>query len=398
MARCAVTLLTLVLLTVALPLLAWPGTTAAEQEQNRLKLQQLRKDEKQKGYLAHLYHQAQSFLALSPARRDVLRKLDEELHQLPLAQRKHLEKVMKHYVGWLQLLPADQRQQIETTPDRDAKLDLIKKLREEQWIKTLPKFNRDQLADLQGPPRKALIADLKKQQWKSRVEWELASRHFDALWLTKAPKKKPTQVPESLEELFPDAQKYAREYLQYQVRPEQWQELEKAQGHWPWFPYLLVKLADDNPLALPSPNQWPKKIADLPADLANRLNLKMDKQTSKALEALEEKWPAFAAKVAELMDRKKPILRFDLWPAKFEHLSPNVRHFVENELRPLLVVKEDKDLLEKAEGRWPEYPEAIQTLARKFYLEVPWQTLPAPAGKLPANPPFIQLWDGYRLP
>jgi hypothetical protein len=48
---------------------------------------------------------------------------------------------------------------------------------------------------------------------------------------------------------------------------------------------------------------------------------------------------------------------------------------------------DDKLRLIRAEGKWPEYPTAIQEIAKKHNLDVPWHTLPGPRER----------WDRYRL-
>jgi hypothetical protein len=66
---------------------------------------------------------------------------------------------------------------------------------------------------------------------------------------------------------------------------------------------------------------------------------------------------------------------------------------VDTELKPLLTPAE-AELLNKAHGRWPEYPETIQKLAHSYYLTVPWQTLPP---QILPNSSGLSLWDSYRL-
>ena len=45
-------------------------------------------------------------------------------------------------------------------------------------------------------------------------------------------------------------------------------------------------------------------------------------------------------------------------------------------------------LYNTAEGKWPDYPNTIQELARRHQLEVPWHTLPGQRKN----------WDNYRPP
>jgi hypothetical protein len=171
------------------------------------------------------------------------------------------------------------------------------------------------------------------------------------------------------------------------VPAEQWQDLKNAQGHWPWFPYLLVKLADDHPLALPNETKWPRAVEDLPDEIRVRL-IKANVDFEKTLQPLQNQYPALVAKIADLVNRNEPTpLRWDLWPTKTQQLSSPVRTFLEKELQNLLTA-EEKEKLKNAEGKWPEFPVMLQELARSHQLKIPWQTFP---------PPQAKFCDYYRL-
>jgi hypothetical protein len=298
----------------------------------------------------------------------------------------HLQQVMKNYVAWLAQLSQEEREQIEEAPDADARLSRIGHLREQQWIATLPKADRDRLDKLNEQERHKVIAKLKRQHFKWRVEWQLAMNHWESLQATRV-KKKPDHMYERIDDL-PEGQFGVRSYVQNVLRhlakPARWNKLLAAEGHWPWFPYVLVRLADDYPPALPGDKPWPVRLEDLPQEIKSRLKEgDMDK-----LKALEGQWPAFVGKVAALIDRKKPTeLRYDLWPTRHAELSPAVREFLEREFKDQLTPQEEADL-QATEG-WPAYPQAIEELARKYYLTVPWQSLP------PVSPG--DLWNTYRI-
>jgi hypothetical protein len=372
-------------LLLAIPVVAVPVTTPAEQEQNRQRIQKLRKENK--AYLAQLRQQAQAFLTLPPERANQLRQLDRDLYALPPAYRMHLQQVMKNYVTWLTRLSPEEREEIEQAPDADARLSRIGHLREQQWIATLPKVDRVRLGNLNEQERHKEIAKLKRQQFKWHVEWQLAMNHWEALQAPKF-KKKSEHLFERLDDL-PEGQlgvrSYVHDLLRHLAKPTRWNKLLAAEGHWPWFPYVLVKLADDYPAALPGDKPWPVRLEDLPPEIKSRLK---DGDTNQ-LKALEGEWPAFAARVATLIDRKKPSeVRYDLWPTRRADLSPAVREFLDQELKDQLTPAEEGEL-QAAEGSWPAYPQAIRILARKYYLIVPWQSLPpVPPG---------DLWNTYRI-
>jgi hypothetical protein len=383
----------LVALLLGVPALALPHTTPMEREQNRAKLQQLRKEDSKESreYLAHLYHQSHAFLALPAERREQVRQLDRELHELPPAYRQRLQQVMKKYVLWLHQLTPAQRQQIEQADGKEERLQIIKQMRREQWLAALPKKHRDTLAVLQGAEWDREAAAIQQQEFRWRIEWKLAFRHWEPLLAPKFKKVHELQMPDSFDKLSNDARIFAKDYLRHWVPAERWDQLEKAQGQWPWFPYLLVKLADDYPLALPPANSWPLQLSDLPPEIDMRLRKAGGPNYKSLLESRQGKWPDFAAKVAELMERPH---KYELWPTQFKELSQPVRAFLENELKPVLTPN-DRALLNQSENSWPQYPQTIQQLAKKYYLSVPWRSIPDPPQPASAIKPWP--WDSYRI-
>ena len=165
---------------------------------------------------------------------------------------------------------------------------------------------------------------------------------------------------------------------------EEEDRLEKAQGHWPLYPVTLVALADKHPPALPGP-KGPKAYAELPTEVKNKLKFKNGKDPPKLLKA-EGRWPAFAIAVSSFAAAKKNVvLPHELWPTSKSGLSAPMQSFVDNKLRKVLA-DDEKARLGNAEGKWPDYPNAIQDLARKHDLQVPWHTLPGARER----------WDSYR--
>jgi hypothetical protein len=78
--------------------------------------------------------------------------------------------------------------------------------------------------------------------------------------------------------------------------------------------------------------------------------------------------------------------RYELWPYRPWQLSPEVKKFVEERL-PKRLSADEKALLAQSEGKWPDYPQTIQGLAKRHSLQVPWQTLPGQR----------KAWDFYRI-
>jgi hypothetical protein len=118
-----------------------------------------------------------------------------------------------------------------------------------------------------------------------------------------------------------------------------------------------------------------------------RIRLGKKSKKSKVLKA-QKSWPNFASAVADLAARKsnKGPLPHELWPTQKRDLSEPVKQFLDDLDKRLSLA--EKLYLKEKEGRWPDYPNAIQKLARERGLVVPWQTLPPPR----------DFWEPYRAP
>jgi hypothetical protein len=86
-------------------------------------------------------------------------------------------------------------------------------------------------------------------------------------------------------------------------------------------------------------------------------------------------------------DKKGYLLPHEFWAWDHSCLSPQMQDFVDKKLYKALNVDE-KYRLVNAGGKWPDYPTAIQELADKYKMRVPWNTLPGRR----------DFWDNYRLP
>jgi hypothetical protein len=372
---------------------------------------------------ARLRQNARAFLALPPERQERLRRLDEDLHKQPSSTQKHLFDVLARYADWLERLPEADRRTVLEAPDREARLQAIKELRDEQWLQRQARAVRNRLAPLRparpalrvagaarpalspspgaalafaaapftalgNDPRSFVIGKLRQEERRRRQEWRLALRHWDEL-------KDGRVVPSRLADFGGLIENYVKEYLYPRLSPADRERLEKAEGQWPLYPYTLVELADRHPPALPTA-KGPTRVEELPVELQTRLK-KWQPKGAKALKgptfanspkvkAGEGKWPAYAVAISFFAGRRNIHMPNELWPSHHRDLSPGVQEFLDKKLRPRLDEAE-KNLLKEKEGRWPDYPLMIQELARRHYFEVPWQTLPGRR----------ENWDVYRL-
>jgi hypothetical protein len=369
------------LLVVGLPLWALSGGRSDQREQNQARLAEIRKNPEDH---ARLVQEARAFLDLPEKQREQLRQFDHDLYQLPAARRDMLTDVMKRYAAWLARLPVEQRRKIEQAPNMQARLEIIRQIREQQWAQTLPKVYRDQLAKLEGRPRQELLdrLRLKDKEWKAR--WKLAFNHWPEL---AKPNRQASQFPAHLEDLPKDVQTFVNEYLKPRLSPEEQARLKKTEGRWPLFLCTLVDLADHHPPALPS-KFGPTQFNQLPKEVQEKF--KRAKAASVVMKAAG-KWPAFAIKVTQVArNQSLGALPHELWPIQQGDLLPPMRQFIEQKLRPVLTEDEmnELDQAEKSKS-WPRYPLTIRKLAAQHYLRPPWYALP------PARAP--EFWNSYRV-
>src|SRR5580765_7063379 len=104
----------------------------------------LRKDPK----YPQIYHDGKAFFAFPPAKQDAMRKLNDDLEKLPTAERERLKEVLKTYADWMDRLPPADRRAVHDAPNNQARLELVKELREREWVARQPKAVRQFLDSL----------------------------------------------------------------------------------------------------------------------------------------------------------------------------------------------------------------------------------------------------------
>ncbi|MFO0969402.1 MAG: hypothetical protein U0793_27920 [Gemmataceae bacterium] len=352
-----------------------PEPSAEEIERNRRKLEELERNPER---LAQLRRHAQAFQALAKERQEQLLKLDHELRRLSAAGQTRLVDILRRYDEWLETLDPKERQRIAEAPDRKTRLAILHELRDRDWLQRQPRALREQYAKLDAKAQPAFLAQRRKDELRTKREWVVAARFWSEL-------QKGTSLPARLTDLQPDVQTYVDEVLKRFVTEEEWNRLITAQGEWPRFPILLVKLADKYPPALPGP-RGPTRWSELPANVQ-----KLFKKAPKFAKAAEGKWPQFGKAVALAAENRgggeKGLLPNELWPYNEKGLSREMQDFYKNKLWPALTEDEKKRMNEEVTHRWPDYPLAIQALAKAHHMKPPWFALPGPRDK----------WDRYRF-
>jgi hypothetical protein len=357
----------------ALPLAAQTGSTADEREQNRRRLERL-KDEPEG--MAKVRKKAIYFLTLPEERRAQLIDLDKKLHQEPRASGKRLEKVMERYAAWLEGLDPAQRKRIKDASDSKTRLEIIRKIRAEEWLKKQPRTVQQELAKLDDEKRAQKIHELRAQERKQKNHWIICARFWDDL-------SKGRSMPARLADLDGEVISFFNEYLLPRLDSKEKERLKTVEGKWPLYPMTLVALADRHPPALPDPN-WPKKLDDLPREVKKRIARFKGDGVPKAFWQLSNQ-KGLAKAVSIWTSKKGPPLPHELFAHNLSCMSEPVKQFVNKQLLPELT-REEFVQWNTAEG-WPNFPLTLKQLAEDHDLQVPWHTLPG-------NP---ELWDKYRL-
>lgn len=140
----------------------------AQLERNRQLLYKWKADPE---HYARLQRDLRDFWTLPESKRQQIRQLDHAFHQLDTKTQRRLWKAAERYTTWLERLPQAEWQQIERTEDSQERLQLIRAIRERQWIERLPRKVRDDLEKLPAEERSARMAVLHKQERQQRVLW-----------------------------------------------------------------------------------------------------------------------------------------------------------------------------------------------------------------------------------
>jgi hypothetical protein len=393
-----------------------------------------------------LVREAKKFFALPPEQQEAMRKLDNDLNQLPRGERERLLQAMRWYADWLDKLSPQERDAIVTTPDRAARLTKIRDHLEQQWIARQPHKTRDLLAKLPpgktalavtardlvgrlaapGSPGPLLLATtlfvdstdvrletikrLKHRESQQNREWLIASRFWQDL-TDPDPKKRPA-MPARAGDFGPDVDVFVKDYLRPALSEQEKERLDKAEGHWPQYPLTLVELADRHPMALPQ-KHGPVAYHDLPKGITDKvaakweakdakgnpkaapatffLNQANSKKNKERLEKIEPGLPTrLACVVATYLHTRKVERPYELWAAKSSDLGRPMKEFLDPDGSFMTNLTDaERAELRQAEGKWPEYPFKIKQLAEKYGFKPPWQSLPDPSDAK-------HQWDKYR--
>src|SRR5205823_3883505 len=137
-------------------------------------------------------------------------------------QEGHARAALTRYSEWLGGLDAGERDKIKTAADDQARLQLIRELREAEWLRRQPKKHREEIATLHGEQRRQRIDELRKKERRRRQDWQIATRFWEDVLAEKA-------FPAKLEDMPENLQIYVTEYLRPHLSREDQERLDKAE-------------------------------------------------------------------------------------------------------------------------------------------------------------------------
>jgi hypothetical protein len=123
------------------------------------------------GYL-QAYHQ------LPPEKQVAVRQFDQALYEEDAITRQRLVGVMQRYAAWLSRLGEEEREKIDSVPAGNERLRLVRETLDQQWLASLPKSYRDELA-AHPENRATLVAKWKGEERERRTARAEALRELE---------------------------------------------------------------------------------------------------------------------------------------------------------------------------------------------------------------------------
>jgi hypothetical protein len=345
-----------------------PGKSDSDDlEHNRRVLQKWKTDPE---HFARLKQDLRDFWALPEAKRQQLRRLDGDFHQLDAKTQKRLWQVAEGYEAWLERLPENERRQIEETKDTQERLQLIRTIRERQWVERLPQKVRGDLEKLPAAERSAKVVVLRKQEQQQRKLW---SRPL-------SPEQR-TPQPMRTADLPPETKRFINNHLWPHLTAEEKKKYNQAEGH-PEFARTVKELAKRHPVLLPLHNKPIVRFDELPEKAkvvaGPKPNWERRVEVWERLRRVEGKWPEWALTFLSLLTEQQRKDMPPLGASRPMEFSQSLRDFLKNTLSPKASAQEMKQLNNRR-GKWPDYPLHLLYLAEKYKLELPAMSLPGAA-------------------
>ena len=357
-----------------------------------------RRDPNGDGGAAPTERLSELFRGYPVARRQQLRKLDTDLHDLPAAEQDRLRPVLENYAGWLDRLPDGERRDVLAAPTPAARLEAVTQLYQLRWRDDLPLPQRAKLAATVSAAEKAeLVSSWKAAEAARRDEWHVARRQWPTLF------GRDRQAPWPFSE--PGVARQIDDYVKAVLKVDLAAPLPKVDGkselpasarltraefaylrsahdsatkEGNWFVYGVAvhRLSQQHPY-LPEPLPG-RPVITIVLALPAELQTPRFRQPLRSLDpSTRGKWPEFALEVAHKCKLERLPVPESLGPCRPADFTEPVREFVTKVLGPRLTDAE-RDGLKRLEGKWPDYPQQLLTLAKlpKYDFAVPTVTLP----------------------
>jgi hypothetical protein len=334
---------------------------------------------------AYLRRQYAWFSAQDPVRQQQLRKLDADFRQLAPEDQARLTKVMQAYNAWLAKLPDADRSRVLGAPNAAERLEEVRRLREREWVESLPRPYREEYAALDPDARREKVREWRAEEAERRDEWALAQKH----WAENPGGK----VPGVFANERPAVEAFVA-HLRENLSEAERRSVDDARigldesGLWFGYGFVLARLADLHPI-FPWTRVGPKDWKELPDEV--RRKLPRPAEMPREIRRTQGRWPGFAVEVAAYA-RAKDLTIPPLGDCRKDQMPPEVIQALEKwekELKKSEAGRADLKALDEAQGKWPDYPRMIVTLARKHRQPLVGWALPTPPGQ-------PQFWDRLR--
>lgn len=118
------------------------------------------------------------FLQLPVQQQQRLLEFDQALREEDAATQARLLRLMVRYCEWLERLPSEERLQIELAASDAEKMARIHDIKEQQWIRTLPRADREALLAARQRSEseyRQLLERLRDREKQLDLEWNLAA-------------------------------------------------------------------------------------------------------------------------------------------------------------------------------------------------------------------------------
>jgi hypothetical protein len=337
----------------------------------------------------YLYRQHVWFQSQDPETQQRYRRLHAAYEALPTDEQAHLARVLQSYQTWLARLPESDRELVYAAPTGAERLAVVRRLREAEWVATLPApYRKDYEALSDESVRRAKAAAWRAELADRREEWAVAQRNW--------PDFQPGRLPAALQAEMPAVNRFL-DNLRHALNEEERRQLDQAEDashnqylHYPFF-WMVANLAEAHPLC---PGRvGPKDFASLPPAVVKYLlshgkvfkkrgdSVAPVAEVSKELRRSVGRWPDFAIELTRYCQRHGLTDLPPLGDCRESDMPPEVKDALKrlrDQVKRSKEVKDQLDQLQATEGKWPDYPLKVVEVCRKNQVPVVGWTLPGP--------------------